>query len=684
MLYVILSFLTAFSLFAQSDIDTKLQGYIENFQLKTLAKPANVNKKLANVGHELFETTLISGNKNISCRDCHHPRAMTMDGLPLGLGEGSKGIQAAGQTRNQGTGKILARNTPGLFNLNGMNVMFWDGRVSYNPLTKEFSTPVPLKSDVANTLSSAVAAQAIFPMVDHSEMRGEKGTNEIADAVDEYAAWDAIVARVMADPELKGLLEEVFPGEQINIGHLGNAIAEFQRSAFFYADTPYDNYIKGDLKALNEIQKLGMDVFFGKGKCGECHKGEQLSTFEYHNIGIPQIGPGKQNGDDFGRYQWDKSEGNMYAFKVPALRNVALTAPYMHDGTFKTLAQVVEHYDMIVESFTEFKLINNWKSYIEKLADHNHDTDALRQSTLSPKISKRLFFEEEEEKALTEFLTSALTDKKLASMEVDGDYETYFRMQLRPAGFEKLNAAFNGARDNETFYYFDTLLEGGYYLREAIQPIRLILIKRNNGTELVYREMVHKTAVADSGVVLGGQFNRNEYKMVPEDTFANIENAYVDMFNRIYTYNDGTRADEIPAIELSVIKSDVDAMNDYFHQIDFKGADRISDVMNQPKEDVFYVPTSYNTKETNTFTITVEGRPVKCILQKSVLRTETGALETTWAIEFETTKILKADTERFGKALLKQLGLEASEVGGGTPSPSVLTLKVLELLGLNR
>lgn len=172
--------------------------------------------------------------------------------------------------------------------------------------------------------------------------------------------------------------------------------------------------------------------------------------------------------------------------------------------------------------------------------------------------------------------------------------------------------------------------------------------------------------------------------MVSESTFAGIENAYVDMFNRIYTYNDGTKAEEIPLAELAVIKADVDSMNDYFHQIDFKGADRISDVMNQPKEEVFYVPTSYNTKETNTFTVTVEGKPVKCILQKSVLRTETGALETTWAIEFETTKILKSESEKFGKALLKQLGLESSEVGGGTPSPSLLTLKVLEQLGLNR
>ena len=88
----------------------------------------------------------------------------------------------------------------------------------------------------------------------------------------------------MADPEYKQIFEELYPGQEINIGHIGEAIAEFQRAAFFYADTLYDSYLKGDLTALNEIQKIGMDVFFGKGKCGECHNGAFPSNFEYNNI----------------------------------------------------------------------------------------------------------------------------------------------------------------------------------------------------------------------------------------------------------------------------------------------------------------------------------------------------------------------------------------------------------------
>jgi cytochrome c peroxidase len=660
--------LTAISFATFADIDQKLSQYVEKFNLEPLAKPQNVNPKLAQLGHELFEDPLLSGNRNITCRDCHHPRAMTADELPLSLGEGAEGIQAAGRLRVQKNGKILARNTPSLFNLDGVNTMFWDGRVSFNPLTKELTTPVPLRADVAATLRSALAAQAIFPIVDHAEMRGQPGTNEIANAASDQEAWDLVMKRVLAVPEYRALFAELYPGQAINIGHVGEAIAEFQRAAFAFSDTPYDAYLRGDRSALTEIQKVGMDVFFGKGKCGECHNGAHLSNFEFHSIGVPQIGPGKVDGDDRGRNQWDRGTGTLYAFRVPALRNVALTAPYMHNGTFKTLAQVVEHYDMIVESLTGFKLVNNWKNYVERVADHDHRNDDLRTAALSAKLTPKLFFEEEEEKALAEFLTSALTDRRLAAREIDGTYETYFRLQLRPGGFEKLDQRFAGVRDRETFYYFDSLLEGGFFLRELAQPIRLILVKKSTGTELVFREQLHKTAVADAGVVFGGAFNRDEKRVVPEPLFRSIEAAYLDLFDRIYAYNDGTRNDPLPVTELAIIRSDVAAINYGFHRISFAGAERISDVLNRPKNEVVYVPTSFNTKETNTFTLSVDGKPIKCILQRSILRTETGAVETTWAIEFETGKVLKSEAQKFGKSLLRKLDLAASDVGGGTPS----------------
>lgn len=676
-LFVLL--LTIAPVFAQAQtMDQRLRSYIEKFNLKPIAALPARNKALFDLGHELFETRLLSGNDNISCRDCHHPAAMTMDGLPLGLGEGATGINTASTRRVQKDGHILARNTPALFNLNGLTSMFWDARVSYDPATKTFQTPVPLRPEVAAVMTSALAAQAIFPMVDHSEMRGEAGSNPLANARDEYEAWDLIVKKILADPEFKSAFDAVFPGEKINIGHFGEALAEFQRHAFAFNQTPYDDYLRGDDNALTEIQKIGMDVFFNKGKCGECHQGEHLSNFEFHNIGVAQIGPGKRNGDDLGRAEVTGRDEDLYAFRVPALRNVGVTAPYMHDGVFKTIGQVVEHYDEIVASLTEFTLVNNWKNYLEAIADHDHSTDVRRIEHLSTKLTPHLRFEEEEEKALSEFVATALTDKRFLAAEISGDYQTYFRFQLRKSGFEKLSARYSGEKHEETFYYFDIIFEGGFGLRGLSTPIRLIVVKKPEGAELTYRQRVYKTATAQDGKVLSTDFNRSEYRRVDAGVFANLEEAYLDMFNRIYSYNTGETTGEIPTAELSVIKTDVEILNREFHKIGFENEDMISDIVNLPKEEVFYVPTSYNTKDVNLFELTVMGKTVKANLQRSLIRTETGGLETTWAIELETEKISKRDLPAFSKELMNALGdLEASDIGGGSPSPSNLTLKVL-------
>jgi cytochrome c peroxidase len=659
-------------------IDDRLRGYIAKFNLTNLAPLPARNKPLFDLGHELFETKLISGNNNISCRDCHHPAAMTMDGLPLGLGEGAEGINTATTRRIQKHGRILGRNTPALFNLNGITSMFWDARVSYNESTKAFSTPVPLKPDVAAVMTSALAAQAIFPMVDHQEMRGQTGSNAVADAHDEYEAWDVIVNKVLADPEFKARFEKVFPGQKINIGHFGEAIAEFQRHAFSFDQTPYDDYLRGDNNALTEIQKIGMDVFMNKGRCSECHNGAHLSNFEFHNIGVAQIGPGKKNGDDLGRAEVTGQDADLYAFRVPALRNVGITAPYMHDGAFKTIGQVVEHYDEIVPSLTEYTLVNNWKNYVDALTDHDHSNDVTRLSHLSTKLTPHLRFEEEEEKALAEFVGTALTDKRFLAAEISGDYQTYFRYQLKESGFNKLSSLFSGEKHEEIFYYFDILFEGGFGLRGLSTPIRLIVVKKPEGAELTYRQQVYKSASASEGKVLEANFNRSEYRMVDPSIFENIEGSYLDMFNRIYTYNNGTVTGDVPPTERSIIKSDLDIMNQEFHRIGFEGEDMISDIVNLPKSQIYYVPTSYNSKDVNLFELQVMGKTVKANLQRSVIRTETGGQQVTYAIELETEKVSKKDLPQFSQELIKALpGLTSQDVGGGSPSPSTLTLKVL-------
>lgn len=402
-----------------SDLDLKLQSYIRDFGLRPERELPAKNGYLLTLGQRLFTTPLLSGNKNIACVHCHHPMVMTHDGMPLSLGEGALGISMNGRTRTQGKGLILARNTPALFNLHAVPVMFWDGRISYDERTKIFYTPLaglngknPLRSDITSKMTSALAAQAIFPIVDHAEMRGQKGTNKIADAKDEYEAWDLVIDQLLENDVMKEAFERAYPDTKINIGHVGEALAHFQTLAFGFIDTPYDRYLKGEVTALTDSQKRGMDVFFGKGKCGECHNGEKLTSFGFQNIGVPQIGPGKSNGDDRGR-QEVSSNVAPYSFRVPPLRNVALTAPYMHDGVFANLDEVITHYENVRHSLFHFRLEKSYPNYVEVIADHDHSKDRFRMQHISSKLQTRIIFVDQEREDLLEFLRFGLTDVQL-------------------------------------------------------------------------------------------------------------------------------------------------------------------------------------------------------------------------------------------------------------------------------
>jgi cytochrome c peroxidase len=397
-------------LFANTELDLKLQSYIKKFNLKNVESPGHLNKRLFALGGKLFFEREISGNKNISCADCHHPRTHTIDNLPLALGEGASGIETFPGNRQQYSGKIIPRNSPALFNLHNVSVLFWDGRVQWDQESGKVLSPIKISEPQLSVLKNALAIQALFPMLSHEEMRGQIGTNDVSSTYVDEEAWEIIFNRIMSKDYYRIEFEQLFPGEELSIAHVGRAIAHFEEQAFYSSDTPYDRYIKGDVSALSEVEKKGMDVFFGKGECWKCHKGEHLSDFSFHNIGVPQIGPGKKEGDDRGVYEINKKREGLYAFRVPPLRNVALTAPYMHDGALKTLEEVVEHYDDIASSLLGFEFINDYKNYVEKIDGPMKETDQDKLDALSFKLSKKLFFTEEEEEALVEFLKKSLTD----------------------------------------------------------------------------------------------------------------------------------------------------------------------------------------------------------------------------------------------------------------------------------
>lgn len=664
-----------------SDMDDKLQEYIKEFGLTPIEKITTHNSSLSELGKNLFFDKNLSGNRNINCAECHHPRVMTHDGLPLALGEGAIGIEGVGG-RRQGTGKLLARNSPALFNLtNDLQFMFWDGRVSKRT-DGTFLTPVPLREDIAKTITNAVAAQALFPMVDHAEMRGAIGSNPIANAKDEHEAWDLLTERVMSVEEYRNAFQTLYPNTKINIGHIAEAIAEFEKSHFALNDTAYDRYLKGDTKAMTEAQKMGMSIFFGKGQCGSCHSGAHLASAQFHNVGVPQIGPGKKDSDDMGRYLVTGNPKDLYAFKTPGLRNVAMTAPYMHNGSFKTLAQVIEHYDDVKSSLSNYKLVNNWKNYVEEISGHNHQTDESRLANLSPNLKPKIGFLEEEEKALAEFLRGALTDKRLLAQEITEDYLTYARFQLQESGFNKLlnHTAADSLQESSTYYYFDLMIQGAFALRELEQPIRIYVETHGSKSKLVYRKQLHKEAVSEADILLDGRFNKTEEAELTLDQTAILLTSYQDMFARIYQYVTPASQQEIPVTELAIIKSDVEAINHEFKNLPLKSISEISDLMNMNIANLFFVPTSFNNKETYTRKINLSGKPVKIILQSSFIRDEKGGFEKTWAIEFESDKTLKKDFPEFSKSIIQYLldsGIVAQDIGGHTPSPSKTTEKIL-------
>src|SRR5262249_12917446 len=136
------------------------------------------------------------------------------------------------------------------------------------------------------------------------------------------------------------LFAKSFGTEEFTIDDMAKAIATFERTVLS-GNSPYDRYKAGNKKALNAAQIRGLDVFLNKAKCDQCHEGINFTANAYHNIGV---GMDKPTPDE-GRSAITKNPADFGAFKTPTLRDIARTAPYMHDGSLKTLEEVVDYYD---------------------------------------------------------------------------------------------------------------------------------------------------------------------------------------------------------------------------------------------------------------------------------------------------------------------------------------------------
>ncbi|MCX8955458.1 cytochrome-c peroxidase, partial [Ruegeria sp. NA] len=186
------------------------------------------------LGQLLFYDPILSGNKNISCATCHHPKLGTSDALSLGIGEGGVGLGATRRLDQENMPEQrIPRNAPGLWNLGALEftTFFHDGRLEADPSQPDgFRTP--LGTDMRPGFQSALAAQAMFPVLSADEMAGHYSENEVSKAVrlglltQKDGAWDLIAARVAAIPEYRARFDQLAPGEEITFTAIANIIAD--------------------------------------------------------------------------------------------------------------------------------------------------------------------------------------------------------------------------------------------------------------------------------------------------------------------------------------------------------------------------------------------------------------------------------------------------------------------------
>jgi cytochrome c peroxidase len=254
------------------------------FDLKPVPYPADnaYDPSKAELGKKLFFDPRLSADGSVSCASCHNPVMGWSNGLPRGVGEkGQKG----------------GRNSPTVINAAYNPQQFWDGRAP--SLEEQAKGPVGNPVEMGSSMPDAVQT-----------LKGIPGYVEAFDAV--------------------------FPGQGITADTVAKAIATYERQIVSNA-SPFDAFQHGDKTAVSESAQRGWELFRGKAGCVRCHFGPTFSDGRYHDIGIED--------QDLGRGGVTKKAADNHKFKTPGLRDVALTAPYMHTGTDKDLETVVRFYD---------------------------------------------------------------------------------------------------------------------------------------------------------------------------------------------------------------------------------------------------------------------------------------------------------------------------------------------------
>jgi cytochrome c peroxidase len=236
------------------------------------------------LGRKLFFDPILSADRTVACASCHHPDHgfASVDARPRGVG---------GRTGN--------RRAPSLLNRAYGTAFFWDGR------------------------AATLEEQALKPI---------ESPDEMASSVPEA------IRRLKADAGYKDQFAAAFD-DGVTADNLAKAIACFER-VLLRGDSPVDRFRqKGQRSAMTKAELHGLWLYESKGLCWQCHSGKNFTDEAFHNTGVTW------GGDDLGRFLVTKNDADRGKYKTPSLRGVKLTAPYMHDGSLKTLEEVVEFYN---------------------------------------------------------------------------------------------------------------------------------------------------------------------------------------------------------------------------------------------------------------------------------------------------------------------------------------------------
>lgn len=241
------------------------------------------------LGRRLFFDPILSRDRTLACASCHDPRRAFSDGLPV----------AVGMAGRQGT-----RNAPTLVNRGYGSVHFWDGRAA--SLEEQVLQPIENQKELDMTI-------------------------------------EEVVVRLKREEDYRELFQTAFGSAEgrINADNMAKALASYVRS-IMSGDAPVDRYMNGERDALSKQAREGLRIFRGKGNCTACHLGPTLTDEHFHNTGVAW-----RDGEllDSGRSKVTSKQEDRGAFKTPTLREIARTAPYMHDGSIATIEEVIEYYD---------------------------------------------------------------------------------------------------------------------------------------------------------------------------------------------------------------------------------------------------------------------------------------------------------------------------------------------------